>query len=92
MSIDHQKDQKRFVTDTEHGEAVLGYQMEAEGVVNLSHTRVPKESEGQGIGSALAQAALEWAKAEELEVVPGCPFVRAYIDDHPEYGDLLQKN
>jgi predicted GNAT family acetyltransferase len=53
------------------------------------HTEVPKELEGRGIGSALVRGLLEIARAQGLKVQAVCPFVKAYLDRHPEYADLL---
>jgi predicted GNAT family acetyltransferase len=50
---------------------------------------VPRELEGKGVGSRLVREALAQARAASLMVVPQCPFVRAYIDKHPELQDLL---
>src|SRR5215475_8235359 len=62
---------------------------QSDGMLNLLHTEVPKEFQGQGIGSALAKAALEYAQAEKLEVIPTCPFVSSYIKHHPECLDVI---
>ena len=54
----------------------------------FTHTEVPEEFEGHGIGGKLARTALEYAKANNLRVQPLCPFIRAYIERHPEYQHL----
>lgn len=59
--------------------------------LTLVHTEVPAELEGRGIGGKLAKAGLEFARAENLKVVPSCPFVAAYIRRHPEYLDLVME-
>ena len=59
--------------------------------LTLVHTEVPAELEGRGIGGKLAKAGLEFARAENLKVVPSCPFVAAYIKRHPEYLDLVME-
>jgi len=51
---------------------------------------VPPELGGKGAGSALVKGALDQVRAEGLKVIPQCPFVKAYIDKHPEYADLLK--
>ena len=56
------------------------------------HTGVPQNLEGRGIGSAIAHAALEYAKTEHLEVIPLCPFVRAHIEKHPEYRPMVSRD
>jgi predicted GNAT family acetyltransferase len=35
------------------------------------------------------QAALEYARAERLKVVPLCWYVSGHINEHPEFRDLL---
>ena len=58
-------------------------------LLTILHTEVPKELEGRGIGSALVRGLLEIARAQGLKVQAVCPFVKAYLDRHPEYADLL---
>ncbi|MEP7762489.1 GNAT family N-acetyltransferase [Sanguibacter sp. 25GB23B1] len=55
----------------------------------MVHTIVQPEHEGQGIGSALARAALDHAREKKMVVIPECSFVRAFVERHPEYQDLL---
>lgn len=55
----------------------------------MTHTIVQPENEGQGVGSALARAALDHSRTKKMIVIPECAFVRAFIDRHPEYQDLL---
>jgi Predicted acetyltransferase len=78
----------RFEAHTEHGVAHLKYIARGD-VLDLVHTEVPPEAEGQGIGAALAKAALDHARAEGMKVIPSCPFVRTYITRHGEYADLV---
>ncbi|WP_454085071.1 GNAT family N-acetyltransferase [Georgenia sp. Marseille-Q6866] len=69
---------------------VAVYERDAE-VLVLTHTVVEPPAEGQGVGSALASAALEAARAEGLRVVPECSFMAGWIDEHPEYADLVDE-
>ncbi len=55
------------------------------GGIAYLHTIVPKELAGRGVGSALVRQILDYAAEHHLKVRPDCPFVRAYIDKHPEY-------
>jgi uncharacterized protein len=54
----------------------------------FTHTVVDDAFEGRGVGSTLVRAALDAVRDEGLRVVPQCPFVRSYIERHPEYADL----
>ena len=66
------------------------YVLDGERIV-FTHTEVEDQCEGEGIGSTLARFALDDVRARGgLRVVPRCPFIRAWIDRHPEYGELVQ--
>jgi predicted GNAT family acetyltransferase len=54
------------------------------------HSETPPESQGKGYASALAKFGLERDKAAGRKVIPTCPFVKTYIDRHPEYASLVQ--
>lgn len=55
----------------------------------LIHTEVDPEHEGEGLASRLIAGALDAARAEGIPVLPFCPFVRAFIEKHKEYLDLV---
>ena len=78
----------RFETQVDGHNAFLSYRR-AGAVIVFLHTEVPESAQGQGIGGELARAALDYARATHLRVVPRCPFVANYIQRHPEYSDLL---
>jgi hypothetical protein len=78
----------RFEMLVDGATAVAQYKLE-DGVMRFTHTIVPQEVEGRGIGSQLVKGALEEARSLGLKVDPVCPFVRNYIDKHPAYRDLL---
>ncbi|MGH2406653.1 MAG: GNAT family N-acetyltransferase [Candidatus Limnocylindrales bacterium] len=58
------------------------------GRIALVHTEVLPELEGRGIAAALAKFALADARRQGLPVVPSCPYVRAYLERHPEERDV----
>lgn len=82
------RQQSRYELAVEGGTAVLQY-MERDGALYLTHTEVPPELEGQGIGGRIVKHALEDAKSRGMKVAPWCPFVRSYIERHPEYRPLV---
>jgi predicted GNAT family acetyltransferase len=59
------------------------------GVLELVHTDVDPKWEGQGVGAALVQGALDDVRARGLKMRPYCPFVAGYILRHPDYQDLV---
>ena len=82
--------QQRFEL-TVDGHLAAAYYRLADGVITFVHTEVPEALAGRGIGSKLVKGALEQVRTEGLKVVAQCPFVKAYIDKHADYADLLQR-
>ena len=68
--------------------AIAEYTLPA-GKIMFTHTEVPAEYEGQGIGTLLIKHALASARERGLQVIPICPFFAAYMKRHPEVQDLL---
>jgi len=58
--------------------------------IDLTHIEVEGDFEGQGIGSILARRSLDAARDDGLSVLPHCPFVKRYIERHPEYLGLVE--
>jgi len=77
----------RFVMQLEGGRALVTYRLFDGGIAFL-HTEVPEAYSGQGIGARLARHVLDYAREHSLKVKPYCPFIKAYIDSHPEYQSL----
>lgn len=59
------------------------YRLRSDAVV-LVHTEIAPQFEGQGLGSKLVARALADIRARGLRPVAVCPFVRAYLQAHPE--------
>jgi uncharacterized protein len=72
------------------GHLAATYYKIADGVITFIHTEVPPELGGRGIASQLIKGALDQVRAEGLKVIAQCPFVKAYIEKHPGYADLLK--
>jgi predicted GNAT family acetyltransferase len=88
LRIVNNEAEQRFETEAAGHLAVIEY-IRAGGRITFTHTRVPRAIEGRGIASKMAQTVLEYAKKEDLTVIPQCPFVAAYIRRHPEYQFLV---
>jgi uncharacterized protein len=62
-----------------------------DGRIAFTHTEVDESCEGRGFGSRLAEAALDDARRQGLEIVPLCPFIAHYVERHPEYQELVRR-
>lgn len=84
IAVRMNEDAKRFEAQIGQHLAVIEYLKGPHRII-FTHTEVPPELEGQGIGSQLAKYALDWAVDNNLKIQPMCPFVRAYVLRHKEY-------
>jgi uncharacterized protein len=62
----------------------IRYTIREDGRVVLVHTEIDPSLEGRGLGNSLVQGALDDLRERGLEYVPLCPFVRAYLQRHPQ--------
>ena len=88
MEISHDPVSGRFSTQLDSHEAELVYRHQ-DGRMVIDHTGVPEAIGGRGVAGALVKAALDYARAESLRVVPLCSYTATYIQRHPEYADLV---
>lgn len=57
----------------------------------LTHTEVPEEISGQGIGKKLVYEVLSYAETNSFRVIPRCSFIIKYMKSHPETQHLLDE-
>jgi hypothetical protein len=55
----------------------------------IDHTFVDDVLRGTGAGKQLVEAAVAWARAEQLKVIPLCPFAKAMFGRHASLQDVL---
>ena len=89
IEVVHNEPARRFEAHIE-GELAVAEYVRAGDRVTFTHTFVPEQLRHRGIGSALARAALDTARAQRWQVVPRCPFIAAFIAEHPEYRTSTQ--
>ena len=58
-------------------------------VIVIPHTELDPSRRGQGLGAVLVQGTLDEIRPTGKKVVPSCWYVAQFIDQHPEYQDLL---
>jgi predicted GNAT family acetyltransferase len=89
MDVIRNETEQRFEVRLDDGAVAYADYRPLHGKVMFPHTVVPVAHEGQGLGSAIAKASLDWARAEGLQVIPACTFYANYIKRHTETHDLL---
>ena len=88
VTVTHNEEAHRFEAGIDGLRAFLTYSR-FPGRIVYTHTEVPQALEGQGLAAKLARVALDFARGNNLRVVPLCPYVSRFIRKHPEYQDLV---
>ncbi|MDR0659018.1 MAG: N-acetyltransferase [Mediterranea sp.] len=85
----HNKYRKQYEFHIDGFVPKIEYMINQEGDVYLTHTEVPYELEGRGIGKQLVEKVLIDIEDNNRRVVPLCPFVAEYIRKNPEWKRLV---
>jgi predicted GNAT family acetyltransferase len=85
IEVTNNSDEQRYEVRVNGELAGLTTYRLADDRVVFSHAEVAPEWEGRGVGSALAQAALDDVIAAGKLITPQCPFIADYISRHPSY-------
>ena len=91
LKVEHDYEARRFEIHFGDEMARLEYRLRDSTII-YTHTVVPENLEGHGIAARLARHALDYARDAGLSVVPRCPYVADYIEKHPEYTDLVDRD
>ncbi|MCC6866347.1 MAG: N-acetyltransferase [Ignavibacteria bacterium] len=84
-------EKKRFELITDGFISFIEYTLSLNQII-FTHTVVPDELKGKGIGSLLVKLALENINERNLKLKPLCPFTALYIKRHPEWSFILAVN
>jgi hypothetical protein len=91
----------QIINDTKKGEfyiplnntkARLVYKMRDSQTIDLIHTTVPGEYKGKSYAKDLVEFALNYARENNLKVIPTCPYVKSYLEKNSDaYQDIVIK-
>ncbi len=55
----------------------------------IDHTEVSPDFNGKGVGKKLVLAAVEYARKNNVKIIPLCPFAKSVFDKVEEIRDVL---
>jgi predicted GNAT family acetyltransferase len=78
-------DESRY--EVRYGGELAGFAEYTErgGETVFTHTEIDPAFGGKGLGSRLAKFAIEDTVERARRIRPECPFIRSYLEKHPEY-------
>jgi predicted GNAT family acetyltransferase len=92
MTMTHDQSEHRYQAQVGDGTAVIDYEVregEESKVITMTRTFIPESARGDGMGGELVRQALDDVRQRGHMVEPQCPFVASWIEDHPDYQDLV---
>ena len=78
-----------FIEEDGLKSGLMTYRKTGENEITIDHTEVDDAAQGRGFGKKLVEAAVEYARENDLKIVPVCTFAKKIIDKTPEYQDVL---
>ncbi|MEI5985107.1 MULTISPECIES: GNAT family N-acetyltransferase [Sphingobacterium] len=67
----------------------MTYSQAGPGKIIIDHTEVDEEEKGKGIGHLLLNKAVEYARENNVKIMPLCPFAKASFDRDVNIRDVL---
>jgi predicted GNAT family acetyltransferase len=81
------RERGRFELDID-GQVVFADYRRQPGRLVITYVEAPVALRGAGAAGQLMQGIMAAARAEQVKVLPLCPYARAWMARHPEYKDL----
>jgi uncharacterized protein len=94
MLIKHRQIGSKGIFYLEEEDKVLAeivYSEPNKGQMIIEHTEVDEKLEGRGVGLELVRTAVEYARTNNLKVIPLCTFAKKVFERKPEFSDVLLK-
>ena len=83
--------EKRFEVRVDGELAGSAYYDRADDLIVFTHTEIDDAFEGHGVGSTWPGLRSTHVRADgRRKVIPRCPFIKGWIDRHPDYQDLVE--
>jgi hypothetical protein len=82
------REEKRFVIHAEGKEVYVEFDLKDD-KIDLDHTYTHPDLRGRGLAAQVVRAALEYAKENNLKVIPTCSYVRSFIKKNDEYKEMV---
>ena len=78
-----------FIENDGNRVAELTFSKAGENMIVIDHTEVSDSMRGTGSGKAMVLKAVEWAREDNLKIMPLCPFANSVFKRNLELRDVL---
>lgn len=94
MEVKHQNTSSKgsfFIEETGKRLAEMTYSKAGDKLLIIDHTEVSEALKGKGAGKQLVHASVEFARQNNIKILPLCPFAKSVFEKVKEYSDVLDK-
>lgn len=70
-------------------EAMMTFVFAGSDKIIIDHTEVKPGNEGKGFGKKMVLKAVEYARENNIKIIPLCPFAKSIFDKTHEFKDVL---
>ena len=78
-----------YIDINEKHEAMMTFVFAGNDKIIIDHTEVHPGNEGKGLGKKMVLKAVEYARENNIKIIPLCPFAKSVFDKTPEIRDVL---
>lgn len=78
-----------YIDVDEKHEAMMTFVFAGKDKIIIDHTEVKPGNEGKGFGKKMVSKAVEYAREQNIKIIPLCPFAKSVFDKVPEFKDVL---
>jgi uncharacterized protein len=70
--------------------AEMTYTWLDQNLISIDHTEVNEVLEGNGVGKNMVKFAVEFARKQQIKILPLCSFAKHVFETMPDYNDVLK--
>lgn len=78
------------IRETGKIQAEMTYSRAGEKLMIIDHTEISDALQGKGVGRKLLQNAVDFARTNEIKILPLCPYAKSVFDKDPSIRDVLR--
>ncbi len=86
--VKHDEKSEKFYIDIEGVKVHLDYSLRGD-KIDLYHTYTPPHLRGRGLAGKVVEFAFNYAKENNLRVIPSCPFIPYFLEKNPQYNEFV---
>ncbi|MFA7700466.1 MAG: GNAT family N-acetyltransferase [Bacilli bacterium] len=88
------KDKDRFYMGGSEDNALaeVTFKKHKDNIIILDHTYVNRKLRGRGMGKILVDRVVQYARENNLKIIPTCPFAKDIMEMSKAYADVLMSD